>query len=150
MPLAASQVNCNTASMIVYQAVIVHGLTDATTALAVGAPVTLLSAPGAGLYAGCLWWRSMVAAARAAFPATNVIDILDCADAAGMAMGSLRVGVHRLVLWPDAPGWTAVAEIAAAQGGFVLQQAPDALDMAERGAVRRLHGWLQKTGPVGP
>jgi hypothetical protein len=131
--------------MIVHPAVIVHGVADAKAALAPGLPVTLLSAPGAAVFAGCLWWREIVAAARAACPDTAATDILDCADASGMAMGALRSGVCRLVLWPDAPGWDRVAAIAERQGGFVLRQAPAALDLAERNAIRRLHGWL--TGP---
>jgi hypothetical protein len=135
--------------MIMYPAVIVHGLEDATAALAPGAPVMLLSAPGGGLYGGSLWWRSLVAAAKVVSPATEMVDVLDCADASGLAMTALRHGISRLVLWQDAPGWAAVAEVAARQGGFVLPRAPEALDMAERGAARRLHAWLRKTGPQG-
>ena len=130
--------------MIVHPAVIVHGVADATAALTPGLPVTLLSAPGAAVFAGCLWWREVVAAARAACPDTPATDILDCADASGMAMGALRSGVFRLVLWPDAPGWDSVAAIAERQGGFVLRQAPASLDLARRNAVRRLHGWLSE------
>lgn len=132
--------------MVVDRAVIVHGLADARDALAVGAPVTLLSAPGAGLFAGCLWWRDMVAAARVNHPRTRSTDILDCADASGMAMAALRSGVCRLVLWPGAPGWQAVAAIAERDGGFVLAWAPKAMDMAERNARRRLHDWLHSSG----
>ncbi|MDR3530374.1 MAG: hypothetical protein P4L90_07470 [Rhodopila sp.] len=135
--------------MIVHPAVIVHGLMDARSAMAPGLPVTLLSAPGAALFAGCLWWREVVAAARAAHPGTEATDILDCADASGMAMGALRSGVCRLVLWPDAPGWDAVAVIAARQGGFVLPRAPAALDLAQRNAIRGLHVWLRDSGPGG-
>jgi hypothetical protein len=132
--------------MIVHPAVIVHGVADAKAALAPGLPVTLLSAPGAGLFAGCMWWREVVAAARACCPETEATDILDCADASGMAMGALRSGVCRLVLWPDAPGWSGVATIAERQGGFVLRQAPAALDLAHRNAIRRLHVWLRGSG----
>ncbi|MGD0104164.1 MAG: hypothetical protein ABSC06_09020 [Rhodopila sp.] len=146
--------------MIVYPAVIVHGLADAEAALAPGLPVTLLSAPGAACFAGCNWWREIVNAARAAFPDTEATDILDCADASGTAMGALRSGVSRLVLLPEAPGWCGVAAIAARQGGFVLPQAPAALDLAQpNGFVlpqapaaldlaqpngrRQLHAWLR-------
>jgi hypothetical protein len=128
--------------MIVHPAVIVHGLADARAALAHGVPVTLLSAPGAALFAGCLWWREMVAAAQAETPNTMAIDVLDCADASGMAMSALRSGVHRLVLWPEAAGWKAVAAIAERQGGFIVTQAPAALDLSQRSAIRRLHAWL--------
>ena len=135
--------------MIVYPAAIVHGAPDATAALAPGLPVTLLSAPGAVLFAGSLWWRNCVAAARARWPDTPVTDILDCADASGLAMGALRGGVCRLVLWPDAPGWAAVEAIAIRQGGFVLPHAPPALDMSGRNAIRRLHGWLRDSPASG-
>ncbi|HEX4369471.1 MAG TPA: hypothetical protein VH023_21730 [Rhodopila sp.] len=133
--------------MIVHPAVIVHGVADAKAALAPGLPVTLLSAPGAALFAGCLWWREIVAAARSACPETEATDILDCADASGMAMGALRSGVCRLVLWPDAPGWDKVVAIAARQNGFVMPQAPAALDLAQRNAIRRLHEWLRGAEP---
>jgi hypothetical protein len=129
--------------MVVYPAVIVHGAEDARAALAPGLPITLLSAPGAAMFAGCLWWREVVVLARASHQHTQAIDILDCADASGMAMGALRNGVCRLVLWPAAPGWNAVAAIAERQGGFVLPLAPAALDLGQRGAARRLHGWLR-------
>jgi hypothetical protein len=132
--------------MVVPPAVIVHGLADARVALAPGLPVTLLSAPGAALYAGCGWWQAMVAAARAEFPAAEMVDILDCADGSGQAMAALRIGVIRLVLWRGASGWSAVATIAAQPGGFVLESAPPALDLAHSGAGprrdRQLHTWL--------
>lgn len=119
-------------------AVIIHGSADARAAVAPGRPVTLLSAPGAGLYAGCLWWQGVVEAVRR----DGVMEILDCADGSGQAMAALRCGLRNLVLWPDAPGWDAVAEIADTLGGCVLPEAPPALDMAQRGAERRLDAWL--------
>jgi len=128
--------------MILHPAVIVHGLADARTALAVGARVTLLSAPGAALYGGCLWWRELVRAARLANPGTEAIDVLDCADASGLAMAALRSDVSRLVLWPTAPNQRAVSQIAEQAGGFVLDAAPVALDMKRQNAARHLHDWL--------
>ena len=110
--------------MELYPAVIVHGLGDAMSALARGEPVTLLSAPGAALYAGCGWWLALVEAARAVHPDTTSIDILDCADGTGPALAALRIGLTGLVLWPEAPGRDAVVAIAEARGGFVLPFAP--------------------------
>jgi hypothetical protein len=144
MPLELGAVNRLNVSMIIHPAVIVHGLADAKAALAPELPVTLLSAPGAAMFAGCVWWREMVAAARAAFPDTEALDILDCGDASGMAMGSLRSGICRLVLWPEAPGWSSVVAIAERQGGFVLGSAPAALDLVNRNGMRRLDGWLRQ------
>jgi hypothetical protein len=109
---------------------IVHGLGEATAALAEaqaqGRGVTLLSAPGAALYAGCGWWRALIEAARARHPDVPCIDILDCADGTGQALAALRIGLTRLVLWPVAPGREAAAAIAESLGGFVLSAAPRA------------------------
>ena len=62
-----------------------------------------------------------------------------------MALAALRAGVPRLVLWPRAPGWAEIAEIAATLGGCVLPEAPPALDLGQRGAERRLATWLGET-----
>ena len=113
--------------MELFPAVVVHGLGDAVRALARGAPVTLLSAPGAALYAGCGWWRALVAEARASHPGVDCMDILDCADGTGQALAALRIGLTRLVLWPEAPGREAVVAIASAQGALVLPAAPSAI-----------------------
>ena len=128
--------------MLLPPAVIVHGLPDARAALRPGRPVTLLSARGAALYAGCLWWRDLVGAARAAHPATAAHDVLDCADAPGVAMAALRAGQRLLVLDAACPGYAAVRGAAATLGARVLPQAPPALDLADPGARRRLAGWL--------
>jgi hypothetical protein len=110
--------------------------------LSFGCPVTLLSAAGAALYAGCGWWRALVERAQAEYPATAIDDILDCADASGYALGALRIGQRRIVLHPDAPGRTAVLAIAASVAAEVLASRPPTLDMADRDAARRLHDWL--------
>jgi hypothetical protein len=126
-----------------YPVVVVHGLADAHTVLAVGAPVTLLSGTGAALYAGCGWWRALITLARAAHPDIPIHDILDCADAPGLALGALRIGQRRIVLDPASPGWSAVAAIATSLGGEVLTSRPPSIDMAHPAAARRLHVWLQ-------
>ena len=126
-----------------YPAVAIHGLADARVVLAFGLPVTLISAPGAALFGGCGWWRALVSQSRAEYPAVRIDDILDCADASGLAVGAFRIGQRRIVLAAEAPGWQAVAAIAAQCGGQVLISRPPSLDMAERNASRRLRDWLQ-------
>jgi hypothetical protein len=126
-----------------YPAVVVHGLANARAVLAAGRPVTLISAPGAALFAGCGWWRALVARVRAEFPEVPIDDILDCADASGLALGALRIGQRSIVLDPAASGRSAVAAIAASLGGAVLASRPPSLDMADRAAARGLHDWLQ-------
>ena len=129
-------------------AVIVHGLPDSLAALraAAGAPVTLLSARGAALYAGCLWWREVIRQAIETVPGAAVADILDCADAGGIALSAFRVGQRAIVLDRDAPGYAAVVAIAAELGATVLPRAPPALDLGKRGAARQLRAWLHPAG----
>jgi hypothetical protein len=125
-----------------HPAVVVHGLMDARIVLAPGRSVTLLSAPGAALFAGCGWWRALVLRARAEYPQTPADDILDCADAPGLAVGALRIGQLRIVLDPMVAGWPSVAAIAASLGGEVLTHRPEALDLANPNAARQLRSWL--------
>lgn len=136
-----------TASSPLPPAVIVHGAPDLRAALAAGRAVTLLSAPGAGVFAGCGWWRALIALARREFPDADAPDILDCADAPGAALAALRLGQTRLVLSDEAPGFAAIAATAAALGAEVLHRAPPALDLAA--APHRLAAWLDATTRAG-
>jgi hypothetical protein len=124
-------------------AVVVHGLAQARAALAPGLPVTLLSAPGAALYAGCGWWRALVRAASEERPGADPADILDCADAPGRALEALRIGQRALVLLPGAPGRDEVAATAAAHGAALLDARPPALDLGDPRAARDLARWLR-------
>ncbi len=118
-------------------AVIIHGLGDARLALDCKRPVTLLSAPAAALYAGCLWWFSLLQAAQADGPA-----LLDCADAPGRAVEALRMGLRGIVLNCEPGLFSQVLALAEMHGALLLPGAPPALDLAQRGADRRLAGWL--------
>jgi hypothetical protein len=124
--------------------IVVHGLADAHAALSHGRPVTLLSAPGAALFAGVGFWQALVAQARAAHPDVTAPDILDCADAAGHALAALRLGQRILILAEGTPGRKAVAAIAAGSGATLLAARPPALDLARRGAAGRLRDWLRQ------
>jgi hypothetical protein len=128
--------------MFTQPAIVVHGLAHARAALRPGYPVVLLSAYAAAGYAGCLWWRELVAAARSLHPATPTLDVLDCGAAPGHAMAALRVGQRLLLLDPACPAFAAVADAGATLGAHVLADRPPALDLAARGAPRRLLGWL--------
>lgn len=123
-------------------AVTVHGLEHARAALAPGLPVLLISAFGAASYAGAGWWRAMIAAATEELGPDrhSVADALDCADQAGRALEALAVGCRIVILHP-CPAVPAVVERAGAAA--VLLHRPPTLDLAERGAERRLRGWLQ-------
>lgn len=122
--------------MVLPPAIVIHGLEHARRALSPGLRVTLLSARGAALYAGAGWWRAVVAAAQTSMP-----DVLDCADAPGRALEALAVGCPIVVLAP-CPAWATVAERAAGYGATLLAARPEALDLAEPGAMRHIAAWL--------
>jgi hypothetical protein len=123
--------------MVFPPAVIVHSLADARLALSHSRPVTLLSAPGAALYAGCLWWAALIRAAE-----TDSVSLLDCADAPGRAIEALKLGLPGVILTCEPNLFAAVARIAEAQGAVLLVAAPPSLDLAVRGADRRVLSWL--------
>lgn len=125
-----------------YPAVVIHGLADARQVLVLGRPVTLLSAPGAAAFAGGGWWGALIQRARSEHSDVAMDDILDCADASGLALGALRIGQRLIVLDPNAQGHAAVVAAAASLGCQVLTARPPALDMADRTVPRRLHDWL--------
>ena len=127
--------------MTLSPAVIVHGLAHARLALSCGHPVTLLSAPGAASYAGCGWWRAMVAAALAEHPGTATADVLDCAGAPGRALEALSLGCRLVVLQPG-PAWADISGRAESQGARLLPAPPPALDLGWRGEDRQLLDWL--------
>ena len=113
------------------RAVVIHGAVHLVQATAPGLPVLLLSAPGAGCFAGAGWWRALTGERPAA---------LDCADQAGRALEALAVGCPVVIL-EDCPAWDSVA---ARRGPAVLLRArPASLDLGVRGAGRHLVRWLQ-------
>jgi hypothetical protein len=126
-----------------YPAVVIHSLADGRKALAFGQPVTLLSPRGAALFAGTLWWRALLKRLREEHPHILMDEILDCADASGLALGALRIGQRNIVLDPTAPGRASVTAIAVSLGGEVIAVPPPAQDMSDPGDVRRLWAWLQ-------
>ncbi len=124
-------------------AVMIHGLNDAQAAVAAGTPVTLLSGPNAAAYAGCAWWREVVAAVAR----PGVHDILDCGESGARVLEALGIGCRLFVLAPG-PAFDDVAERAARHGALVLPAAPPSLDLAQRGARRHLAAWLGSANPA--
>ncbi len=124
-------------------AVTIHGLEQGRQVLALGRPVTVLSAPGAALFAGALWWVSLTGLLRGESGAAPFDDILDCADAPGRAAEALRAGQRMIIFHADNPALgAAVAAMAEACGARVLGERPPSLDMGQRGAARKLAAWL--------
>ncbi len=126
--------------------IIVHGAPDVARACALGLGLTLLSAPGAAGTLGALWWAALVRDARRARPALAIAERLDCGTAPGRVLQAVQCGLIHLVLAP-CPAFASLAELVTLQGGSLLDAPPAALDLAKRGAERRLAAWLAGEAP---
>lgn len=135
-------------------AVVVHGLAQAEAALAAAGPagVLLLSAPGAGSFAGPAWFLALAAEAGRRHPRVAAAAALDCAEAPGAALAALRAGVRIVVLAGANPSYPAVATAAAEIGATLLPARPAALDLGQldlrrRDDLRRIAAWLAMEAP---
>lgn len=117
-------------------AVRVHGLAHIRQAQALARPFTLLSAPGAALSWGCLWWQALLAAAAYSGPA-----LLDCANAPGRAIEALELGLNGVSLTP-CPAWAEIAALAASKNAMLLPAPPACLDLGTPRAHKSLASWL--------
>jgi hypothetical protein len=116
--------------------IIVHSLGDARAALAAArdlrVPITLASAAGAGGYAGPLWFKSLIAAARAEFPEAEATAVLDCGSEAGTTLAALRHGFKRVRFTGEAAALQPLREIAQELGAEIeTGAAPEALDLLD-------------------
>jgi hypothetical protein len=128
-------------------AVTIHRMEQARAALAPGLPVTLISAPWAGVYAGAGWWLALIAGACG--DALRPPHMLDCGTAAGRALEAARAGQALVVLRAPDAIFAEVRGIAAGYGTVVLGQRPPSLDLAKPGGPRDLEAWLMGNLPEG-
>jgi hypothetical protein len=134
--------------------IIIHSLAHARAALgvaaALGVPVTLASAVGAGGYAGPLWFKALIEAALHEHPGVAAAAVLDCADEAGTTLGALRAGIKRVRFTGADEVRERLAAIAAQLGATIEGgEPPPALDLLDAPDPTRLcHAYLSgnKTG----
>ena len=131
-----------------------HALAQAEAALAAAGPVgvMLLSAPGAGSFAGPAWFQALVAEAARRRPGVAFAAALDCADAPGAALAALRAGVRIVVLDGACPAFPAVAAAATEADARLLPARPAAfdlgrIDLGRRDECARLAAWLAMEAP---
>jgi|SRR5580658_107576 hypothetical protein len=114
-------------------AIVVHSLDQALAAAAaaeaMGSPLVLRSAPGAGGSAGVGWFTALVEAVADRHPALPVTFVLDCADEAGTVLGALRRGLKRLRFGGPPEVAAKLAAIAAAEGAALDEDSRPALDL---------------------
>lgn len=116
------------------RAVMVHGIGDARAALAaaaaLGVPVRLVSAPGAGAYGGAAWFAEILAQAGAESPKARFDGVLDCGDQAGAALAALRHGVRLIRFTGHRAARTRLIALAGKHGARLIAGALPALDLA--------------------
>jgi hypothetical protein len=121
-------------------AIIVHSLAQALTAAeaaaALGRPVTLRSAPGAGATVGVGWFAGLGAILAERHPDLDLALVLDCADEAGTALGALRRGVKAVRVAGPPDLRAKLAALADAYGARLDDDERQALDLIE-GLVER-------------
>jgi hypothetical protein len=128
-------------------AFVVHALAHVRAALAAaaarGSPVTLLSAPGAGGFAGAGWFMGVIDQARAAHPQVTLSALLDCGDRPGFVLAALRQGVPGVIFTGPAATAVRLADIAAQQGARLLTARPPACDLLDAvDPERACRAWL--------
>jgi hypothetical protein len=109
--------------------IIIHFLAHAVAALSAavaGRPVTLASAPDAGIYAGPGWFGALIAAARDAVPAAQSTTLIDCGDDAGAAQAAIRAGIEGVIFTGRADVAERLADIARQRGVRLLTKRPAA------------------------
>jgi hypothetical protein len=103
--------------------IVVHSLDHASAAAAaaasLGVPVTLTSAPGAGIYGGALWFKTLIEAAATSRPEARIACVLDCGDAAGAVLAGLRVGLRHMRFTGSEATRARLAALAAEIGALI-------------------------------
>jgi fructose/tagatose bisphosphate aldolase len=117
--------------------IIVHSLDHARAALGAAAaldvPVTLASAAGAGAYAGPLWFKALIDAARRDYPEVRMTAVLDCGDEPGTVLGALRAGLKRVRFTGSPALRERLAALAAPLGAAIEAGEVEALYLLDRG-----------------
>ena len=131
--------------------IIVHGLDDAraaaTVARALRVPLTLVSAPEAGGYAGAGWFNALVKEVRAAHPDLDITAVLDCGAEPGRVLAALRTGTRHVRFTGDAVIADKLSAIAAAQGATLWTGPLEAFDPRPcRDRHKALQDWLVGAG----
>jgi hypothetical protein len=132
-------------------AIIVHSLPQALAAAeaaaALGKPLTLRSAAGAGGTVGVGWFASLGAILAERHPGLDLTLVLDCADEAGTAMGALRRGVKAIRITGSPETRAKLAALAESYGARLDQDERPCLDlldsfMEQADLAARCRDWL--------
>ena len=116
-------------------AIIVHSLAQALAAAeaaaALGRPLTLRSAAGAGGTVGTGWFASLGALVAERHPGLDLTLVLDCADEAGTALGALRRGLKVIRVEGPPDVLAKLASLAATYGARLDEDERPPLDLID-------------------
>jgi hypothetical protein len=136
-----------------HRAVVVRNVAEASTACRAAAaarcPVTLVSPPGAGLFAGPVWFKALTAVARRESGASpkGVRFVLDCADAPGAVLAAIRAGVEACAFSGNVKARARLAAIARRAGVALVQPPNDAFDLTQNSDFDGLLAWFSSPAP---
>jgi hypothetical protein len=133
------QAGLNTAERFIVIHSPVHARAAFAAAASLAVPVTVASAPGAGVYAGPGWFKAVIGIASSEYPAVEFTAVLDCGGEAGMVLAALRHGVLRVRF--DGPNAVAarLADIAGQSGATIERGALEpALDLLGRDDIETI------------
>jgi len=117
------------------------------TAVAHGVALTVVSPPGAALFAGPIWFQAIVRAARAEVEATAPVTfVLDCADSPGAALAAIRARVEAVSFSGKGAARARLAAITKRAGVAFLAPPVDVFDMARNPGPDALIAWFSSPG----
>jgi hypothetical protein len=132
-------------------AIIVHSAAQAfaaaSVAAALGKPLTLRSAAGAGATVGVGWFAGLGALVKERHPGLDLTLVLDCADEAGTALGALRRGLKAVRVAVPMETRAKLAAIAQTYGARLDADERPALDLVhdlveQADVAARCRDWL--------
>ena len=136
-------------------ALVIHDLDQARAALSaardLGAPVLLVTAPGAAMAGGPLYLKVLLEAAAADVAGARWSALIDCGDRAGDVFAALDAGWTRLAFAGTADARARLADLADARGARLEPLPGLLLDLGSVGdpdAASR--GWLMGPRVAGP
>jgi hypothetical protein len=131
--------------------VMVHNAAEAIEAARVaalaGRPLIIVSPPGAALFAGPVWFKALIDAAREEIaPTATVTFMLDCADSPGAVLASIRARIEAVSFHGNARALARLKAIAK-RAGVALHAPPTAaFDLSKEANPEALSAWFSSSG----
>jgi hypothetical protein len=115
----------------------------ARAAAARGVALTVVSPPGAGSFAGPIWFQALARAARAQIGTeTPVTFVLDCGESPGAVLAAVRAKVEAVSFAGKGPARARLAAIAK-RAGMAFRAPPlDVFDMTRNPGSEALIAWF--------